>query len=116
VGKLDPNGNWLWARNAGGPGYDYAAGVGIDFTGNVWVAGGFGQPSATFGNFTVANRGVDFDAFVAKLDPNGNYLWAVGAGNNASDMANDLVVDDDGSAYITGISRTLITAPLSAAS
>ena len=103
VGKLDPAGNWLWVRSAGGPGYDYAAGVGVDYAGNVLVAGGFGQPSATFGSLTVPNRGTgNFDGYVAKLDPNGNYLWAQGMGGTDNDVTSDLVVDDDGSAYVVG--------------
>ena len=103
VGKLDPAGNWLWVRSTGGPGYDYAAGVGTDYAGNVWVDGGFGNPSASFGAITVPSRGnSNFDAFVAKLDPQGTFLWAVGAGGTDNDLANGLVVDDDGSAYVVG--------------
>lgn len=103
VGKLDPAGNWLWVKNAGGPGYDYGAGVGVDYAGNVFVAGGFGVPSATFGARTIPNRGGgNFDAYVAKLDPNGNFLWAEGMGGTDNDVASDLVVDDDGSAYVIG--------------
>lgn len=104
VGKLDPSGNWRWVQIAGGPGYDYASGIGVDYAGNVWVAGGFGQPEATFGAFSVPNRGAgSFDAFVAKLDPNGTYLWATSAGSTDGDLATDLAVDDDGSAYVTGM-------------
>ncbi|MDO7846274.1 IPT/TIG domain-containing protein [Hymenobacter sp. M29] len=103
IGKLDPAGNWLWVRSAGGPGYDYAAGVGVDYDGNVLVAGGYGQPSATFGSITIPNRGNgNFDGYVVKLDPNGNYLWAQGIGSTDNDVTSDLVVDDDGSAYVVG--------------
>ena len=103
VAKLDPAGNWLWVKSAGGPGYDFGGGVGVDYAGNVLVAGGFYQPSASFDAITIPNLGAsNFDAYVAKLDPNGNYLWAVGAGGTDSDLADDVVVDDDGSAYITG--------------
>ncbi|MBF9239537.1 IPT/TIG domain-containing protein [Hymenobacter sp. BT683] len=103
VGKLDPAGQWLWVRSAGGPSYDYAAGVGVDYAGNVWVVGGFYPPSATFGSITIPNRGGgNFDAYVAKLDAKGNYLWAVGAGGTDNDVASDVAVDDDGSAYVIG--------------
>lgn len=103
VGKLDPAGTWLWVRSTGGPGYDYAAGVGVDYVGNVLVAGGFGVPSATFGTLTIPNRGGgNFDAYVAKLDANGNFLWAEGMGGTDNDVASELVVDDDGSTYVTG--------------
>ena len=103
VGKLDPAGQWRWVRSAGGSSYDYAGGVGVDYAGNVWVVGGFYPPSATFGSITIANRGAgNFDAYVAKLDAQGNYLWAVGAGGTDNDLANDVAVDDDGSAYVIG--------------
>lgn len=103
VGKLDPAGNWLWVRSTGGPSYDYAAGVGVDYAGNVVVTGGYGTPSATFGSITIPNRGGgNFDAYVAKLDPSGNFLWAQGMGGTDNDVASELVVDDDGSAYVIG--------------
>lgn len=103
VGKLDPAGTWVWVRATGGLGYDYAAGVGVDYAGNVLVAGGFGVPSATFGSITIPNRGGgNFDAYVAKLDPNGNYLWAEGMGGTDNDVTGELVVDDDGSTYVIG--------------
>jgi hypothetical protein len=103
IAKLDAAGSWQWVRSAGGPGYDYAAGVDVDYAGNVWIAGGFGQPSATFGTTTLANAGAsDFDAYVAKLSTDGTYLWAVRAGGKGNDLANSLVVDDDGTAYVVG--------------
>ena len=88
VGKLDPAGTWLWVRSTGGLGYEYAAGVGVDYAGNVLVAGGFGVPSATFGTLTIPNRGGgNFDAYVVKLDANGNFLWAEGMSGTDNDVA-----------------------------
>jgi hypothetical protein len=103
VGKLDSAGTWLWAAGGGGASYDYGSGIGVDYAGNVFVAGGFNPPSATFGTITLTNRGGgNFDAFVAKLDANGTYLWAVGAGGTDNDYANSLAVDDDGSLLVVG--------------
>ena len=103
VGKLDSAGNWRWVKGMGSPSYDYAAGVGVDYAGNVLVAGGFGVSSANFDTITIPNRGGgNFDAYVAKLDAAGTFLWAVGMGGTDNDWAGELVVDDDGGAYVTG--------------
>ena len=103
VGKLDPAGNWRWVKSMGGLGYDYASGVGVDYAGNVLVAGGFGYPSASFGATTIPYRGGgNYNAYVAKLDAGGTFLWAVGIVGIGNEWTTQLVVDDDGGAYVTG--------------
>jgi len=100
VAKLDSNGNWLWAKQAGGTGHDYGLSIAVDANGNSYVTGYF-DGSATFGTTTLISSGED-DIFVAKIDPNGNWLWAKKAGGTSWDYGCGIAVDANGNSYITG--------------
>jgi len=100
VARLDPSGNWLWAVNAGGTGTDHGNGIAMDGTGNAYVTGRF-QGTATFGSHTLTTYW-DTDIFVARLDPSGNWLWAVKAGGTDADFGNGISVDGSGNPYVTG--------------
>ncbi|MFO8145372.1 MAG: SBBP repeat-containing protein [Candidatus Syntrophosphaera sp.] len=98
--KLDPNGNWLWAVKAGGTSNDNGEGIAVDGSGNAFLTGEF-QNTATFGAHTIASSG-DQDIFAAKLDPNGNWLWAVKAGGTSNDFGYGIAMDGSGNAFLTG--------------
>lgn len=105
VTKYDSSGHALWARAFGGSDADAVAAVDQDANGNVYIAGDFYSPSIAFGGTTLYNTdstlsGNDF--FVAKLDANGNVLWAKAGAGNQYEEANDIDVDAAGNAYITG--------------
>lgn len=102
VAKLDASGNFLWAKQAGGNYNDYANSVAADGAGNVYLAGSF-RSIATFGTTTLTNSSTSYaDAFVAKLDASGNFLWAKQAGGNDNDSANSVAVDGAGNVYLAG--------------
>jgi len=113
VAKLDSNGNWLWAKQAGGTSYDEGVSIAVDANGNSYVTGVF-WGSATFGATTLTGSG-NFDVFVAKLDSNGNWLWAKQTGGTSFDFGYGIAVDANGSSYVTGFfmeSATFGTTPL----
>jgi hypothetical protein len=68
-------GVFLGAQSFGGLNNDQAAGVVFDSSGNAYVTGDIEQPTALVGNVTLTAAGET--PFLAKLDPNGNVLWAV---------------------------------------
>ncbi|MEN6445086.1 MAG: SBBP repeat-containing protein [Candidatus Cloacimonas sp.] len=107
VAKLDSNGNWLWAKQAGGTNEDYGYSIAVDANGNSYVTGGF-SGNATFGTTTLNSSG-DPDIFVAKLDRNGNWLWAKQAGGTSGDCGNSIAVDDNGNNYVTGLFKSSAT-------
>ena len=85
VSKLDPSGNFLWAKGMGGPKDDFAHALAVDFSGNVYTTGFFADtvdfnPGA--GAFTLvsvfpSNPSLIRDqAFISKLDASGNFVWA----------------------------------------
>ena len=101
ITKLDSNGNWLWAKKAGGTNPDYGFGIAVDTSGNSYVIGFF-EGTATFGYTTLISNG-GTDLFVAKLDSSGNWLWAKKVGGTSTDEGYDIAVDASGNSYVTGI-------------
>jgi hypothetical protein len=97
VAKLDSDGNWLWAKTAGGTGNDYCYSIVIDSTGNSYVTGYF-RGTASFGDTTLTSSGED-NIFVAKLDSDGNWLWAKQA---SGDLSQSIAIDSSGNSYVTG--------------
>ncbi|MCK9611174.1 MAG: SBBP repeat-containing protein [Candidatus Cloacimonas sp.] len=100
IAKLDSNGNWLWVKQAGGTGWDYGFVIAVDDNGNSYVTGYF-SGSVTFGTTTLTSSGYE-DIFVAKLDRNGNWLWAKKAGGTSDDIGYGIAVDANGNSYVTG--------------
>ena len=100
ITKLDSSGNWLWAKKAGGSSNDSGNGIAVDAIGNSYVTGYF-DSNATFGSTTLTSNG-DYDIFIAKLDSNGNWLWAKNAGGTYNDYGYSIAVDASGNSYITG--------------
>ena len=77
--------------------------TGHDSEGNHYITGSF-RNAATFGNFTLPSNGSSSDVFVAKQDANGEYLWAVRAGNPLTDENSrpSIAVDSSGRILISG--------------
>ncbi|MBA3664135.1 MAG: SBBP repeat-containing protein [Bacteroidetes bacterium] len=106
ISKLDVNGNFLWAKSLGGDTGDWGLSITSDRYDNIYVAGFFYRtadfdPGPSVFNMT-AFGGNSGDAFLLKLDPAGNFVWAKQFGGNSSDRATALVVDTQGSIYIAG--------------
>ena len=101
VAKLDSNGNWLWAKQAGGTSsVAYGYSIATDSSGNSYVTGYFGE-TASFGSITLTSIG-SWDIFVAKLDSNGNWLGAIKAGGTIWDWGQSIAIDSEGNSYVTG--------------
>jgi hypothetical protein len=100
ITKVSPSGEFLWAKSIGSADWEYGAGVAVDSNGNAFVTGGFSD-SATVGSTTLTPKG-SRDMFVAKLSPNGDFLWASPAGKTGAAEGADIVVDSSGNAYVTG--------------
>jgi hypothetical protein len=87
----------LFTTYLGGKGAEFGSGVGVDFAGNVYLAGTTG--SADFPG--VAPRALD--AFVVSLTPDGRRIrYATLAGGSLNDLATGLAVDPAGNAYVAG--------------
>ncbi len=103
IGKLDANGNWLWVdkfdgiKDARGSRDNRLA---LDKFSNIYVVGGF-ENTANYGPYSITSNG-EWDAFIFKMDKNGNWLWAKNVGSNKTDRANGAAIDVCDDVYITG--------------
>jgi len=97
-----------WANRTGGTAVDQSNAVHTDNAGNVYVAGKFTgtnidfDPSPT-GTFLLSSAGSN-DAFVAKFDPAGQFIWAFRFGGTDRDEVYGIHVDQN-VVYITGYFR-----------
>ncbi len=104
VAKYSSAGQLLWATRMGGAEtdgfYDQVQAMAVDNSGNVYLGGQFAL-DADFGVTTLNSAGKT-DAFVAKLDGNGNFLWANGWGSDVAEYVGDLVIDPNGTVTAVG--------------
>jgi hypothetical protein len=103
--KFDSDGNFLWAKSWGGPGYDLANSISVDKDGYIYLAGYFSD-TVDFDpvSDTVDNHSSngEADAFVEKYDPSGHYLWARTWGGSWYDSSRDVAVDVYGNVTVSG--------------
>ena len=99
VALFAQNVDWLWAKKAGGTALDFGWDIAVDANGNSYITGSF-YDSSTFGTTTLTSSGYD-DIYVAKMDSNGNWLWAKKAGGTDFDFGNSIAVDANGNSYVT---------------
>lgn len=102
VSKLSPTGNWLWTVSASGIGQDLGADIALGPNNTLYITGSFRYP-ISFGDTTLPQQDV-YRQLVAKMDSEGNWLWAVPLGglNTQNDDA-FIAVDEYGYAYMTGV-------------
>ncbi|MFO0746226.1 MAG: hypothetical protein U1F43_11205 [Myxococcota bacterium] len=74
------------------------AGLVIDAAGNTYVAG----PRGELGADTVAAQASQFDAFLAKLDPDGHTVWVRRVGGPANDFGEAVAVTAGGDLALVG--------------
>jgi len=98
---------WQWAQQAGGTDIDEARAIKVDANGNSYVTGSF-EGTATFGTTTLISNG-NKDIFVAKMDVDGNWQWAIKAGGAKKDVGRGITVDASGNSYVTGSFRGTAT-------
>jgi hypothetical protein len=111
VAKLDGSGNRIWNTFMGQAGNDYAEGLAVDAGGNIYLAG---YSSASWGTPLNAFAGGAYDAFVARLDPNGNRQWHTFLGGAGVDVARDIAADGSGNVYVAGNSNATWGTPRAA--
>ena len=105
--KFSRSGELLWSRQFGGPGKDNAFDLTVDRQDNILVSGWFSGEVA-FGSTVLKSLG-DTDAFLAKLSPAGEVLWAQQMGGAGPDGANEVAVDPQGNILLSAMSGGTFT-------
>jgi hypothetical protein len=101
VSKLDPAGNWLWTKTAGGAGDDEGVGICAGSGAYLHVVGNFCSQQLLIGNATLGNAG-DSDIFYARISSNGGWSRARRAGGPHEDSAHAVCVDSYGNPCVVG--------------
>lgn len=106
ITKLSPDGKSLvYSSYLGGPEQDGPLNVAVDMTGAAYVVG------VARSNFPNVNALYDYggnqDGFIVKLHPSGTSLvYATYLGGSEYDRIRGVAVDQDGNAYVAGLTRS----------
>jgi hypothetical protein len=109
LSKIDPEGNFQWARTWG-PLTDTTAihtgDIDIDPSNGVYVSGYFSGlvdfDPGVGEDFHQSNSDDYDDVFLSKFDKDGNFLWVRVWGSTGDEAAQALAVDNAGKVYVTG--------------
>lgn len=99
---LTTAGNLMWATFQGGASDDGGRSIAVDPSGNLYIAG---YSDKSWGSPRRAHSG-GYDAFVAKLDHQGNLLWNTFLGGSAEDRATGIAFFGNDTVYVVGSSLT----------
>jgi len=95
--------NIEWTKQFGTSSDDYAYGVAIDASGNVYLAG------RTWGALPGQTNLGGYDAFVVKYDGHGNEIWTRQFGTSADDFVNGVAIDASGNVYVAGVTYGVLS-------
>lgn len=106
VSKLDPSGNFIWAKQIGGRFIDLGHSITTDAYGNIYILGDFMgtadfDPSGGVFNLTSPAES-NTDIFICKLNSSGNFIWAKQISGSNHDLGNSIKLDSIGNIYTTG--------------
>lgn len=105
ISKFDKNGNFIWAKIAGGNNGDGPATATrefyVDEQGNALCTGS-NWSDFEFAGKTIKNVAKSEDIFLLKYDKNGKELWAVDYGGAGRNAGRGVTTDKNGNIFLTG--------------
>jgi len=107
--KVDAFGHLTWNAFVGGEGYDSGYGIAADAAGFVYLTGTSNQSWGT--PITALSSG--YDAFAAKLDPDGNVIWNTFIGGAGKNYGKNIFVAESGYITVVGYGLGTWETPLS---
>ena len=109
ISKLDPSGNFMWAKQLGGVSSQVITDLAVDVAGNLYLSGYFSGATDFFsgqGNYTLEPNG-STDLFISKFNPLGELIYVEGIGGSNNEVANSITVDDAGNIFASGYFQTI---------
>ncbi|MGV3610853.1 MAG: SBBP repeat-containing protein [Fluviicola sp.] len=109
IAKIDPTGTLVWVKQIGGPNDDKGMMIKLDSNNDILISGFFNgtadfDPSSN--NYLLTELGTSTtatDAFIAKYDSSGNFVWAKQFGGSLSQtLLPTLGIDSLGNVYGSG--------------
>ncbi|MCS3797844.1 SBBP repeat-containing protein [Niastella sp. OAS944] len=105
VSKLNANGDFVYVKSIAAL---YSNDITVDNADNLYFTGTFNRgvnfdPNHGWPNWVVLYASGASDAFVAKFDAAGNYVWVKQIGGNSTEYSRSIALDDKGNVYTTGI-------------
>ncbi len=104
ISKLNSSGDYVWGKSIGGGSTETGFSIAVDNLG-VYATGYF-EGTVDFdpgtGTNNIASAG-SRDAFIVRLDLNGEFDWAHGIGSTGDDRGNELTTDGAGNIYTVGV-------------
>jgi hypothetical protein len=103
ISKLDASGDFVWAKSLDAPHSIFGLSIAVDAGGSAYTTGCFEftvdfDPGPEVYNLT--SNADSYDAFVSKLDRNGNFVWAKSM--TGTSCGNSITVDLNGNVFTTG--------------
>ncbi len=106
IAKYDAFGNYCWARNIPITASYGGSQMTLDAANNIYITGYFQGTNVDFdpgaGTAYLSANGGSNDAYLAKYDSNGNYLWARQLGAAGDDRGMEVLADASGNVLLTG--------------
>lgn len=108
--KLDPSGNFIFAKSFSSNSYSFGNSIALDVNNNIYTTGYFSGTTdfdPSLNSFTHTSAG-SFDVFISKLDPSGAFLFAKRIGGTGNDDGQDIYVDGVGNVYTSGFFNSTV--------
>ena len=110
--KIDSNAGFIWAKSTArtigvsGSSSNFSPGLVLDSLGNIYTTGTFGNnvtadfdPSGS--TFLLTSAG-NYDAYISKLDTNGNLVWANKLGGTGIEYCYSITLSPSGKIIVSG--------------
>ena len=105
IQKLNPAGNFIWAKGNSSSAISQGESIITDNTGNIYIAGAFDDSlyfGSENGNPTAVSNG-STDSFILKLNELGDFRWLKSIGGSEGDFTNDITLDSNNNVIATGV-------------
>ena len=102
LAKYDASGILLWKKMIGGDNIETINDMFVNSNSDVFITGGFAS-NIYFDGLLLESKSL-MDLYVAKMDGDGNAIWARSrGGNEGNDSGLDIIADESGKVFITAL-------------